>query len=141
MTQRATLTKAARPTSLLQRGRSYTANELQAETSVPVDTAPLPTPIDIARPARITRSQSSIIASKPPPHAARDQFLNSKPTLEPSFTLDVRSSPPSWSDSEDEEVKPKRRAVRKLPTKRRDVDTSGSDGSLQSPFEEKVSFL
>jgi hypothetical protein len=66
--------------------------------------------------------------------------------LEQSFTLDVRtSSSPSWSDSEDDdEVKPKRtRPIARKPVRPKETGkgSEGSDGSLQSPFEEKSSFL
>lgn len=154
-TQRASLTRAARPASLLQRGKSYTAIELLAEGSISPQSPQSPAmpvlphaPAPPQRPVRITRSQSSIMASKPAPHAARDSFMHQPQpkALEQSFTLDVRtSSSPSWSDSEDDdEVKPKRtRPIARKPVRPKETGrgSEGSDGSLQSPFEEQSSFL
>lgn len=83
-----------------------------------------------------------MLAAKPAPHALRDAFMssNKSPVLERPLTLEIRTSPPSWSDSEDEDAKPKRtRAVAKRPQVR--VQSLDVGASLRSPFEEKSSFI
>lgn len=155
---RNTLNRPTRPTSLLQRGRSYTANELQAEGSVSPQSpkSPAPglmtdptSPTALRRPARITRSQSSIISTQPKPHSARDLFLQTsgpKITLDRPVSLEANPKPTgNWSDSEDEDMKPKRTrsTVRKMPARGLSLSSSApaSPSSLQSPFEERNAYI
>ncbi|WVR09574.1 hypothetical protein IAU60_006643 [Kwoniella sp. DSM 27419] len=98
---RASSSKPLRPSSLLQRGRSFTAEDLRAESETksdeaepegeaqprpialasqdlvtsPVALTSLPLPLLAQSSARLTRSQSSSSALQAAPHAARDYFL------------------------------------------------------------------
>ncbi|WVF67246.1 hypothetical protein IAT40_001994 [Kwoniella sp. CBS 6097] len=114
--------KPLRPSSLLQRGRSFTAEDLRAEAeaetrpNTPDDAHPVlsdqtvTSPLSLtSRPlplvhtsARLTRSQSSSSTLDPQPHAIRDAFLS---TPVPSTTdrsvlampLPIEPSPSSTS--------------------------------------------
>nr|XP_031861629.1 uncharacterized protein CI109_002859 [Kwoniella shandongensis]KAA5528701.1 hypothetical protein CI109_002859 [Kwoniella shandongensis] len=120
---RSSSSKPLRPSSLLQRGRSFTADDLRAEaeaeeanasaaepspTSPRLVTSPLTmTPLkpQLLPPtahatARLTRSQSSSSTLNPPPHAVQKMFLSSpKPSTTDRASLAMPLSPPKPIES------------------------------------------
>ncbi|ORY25442.1 hypothetical protein BCR39DRAFT_286940 [Naematelia encephala] len=109
---RSTATRTTRPTSLLQRGRSFTASDLQAEEASLTTPPPPPLPsqelasspepnittpellhapksLDLPRSRNaITRSQSTSVLC-PEGHLARDTFLAHSPSSEDRHTLAI----------------------------------------------------
>ena len=151
----ARMPRPPRPNSLLQRGRSFTASDLVAEAEADEikedQETPLRSVFKVARPAFVTRSQSS--SALHPLHPIRDDFLAAHPSSTDRASLALPLSPqpkPSsqpkssnWSDSEDEGL-PKPPAVKKMRSTRRVTKPAPSGvlfgGGLCSPFEERLEF-
>lgn len=157
-------TRTARP-SLLQRGRSFTADDLAAEAArgddTPRDASPSP-PVVVSerRPGsirsispRITRSSSTSALSAP--HPIRDRFMTHEPSTNDPVVLAMplslspakaKPASSSWSDSEDDDCVRTKRTVKKIRAARAKpralLLTEGSKlgEGLRSPFDEQTGF-